>query len=77
LTLTARARQTWRVRRIARIMMLLASLAPAATAAALDVGDTAPDFSLTDQNGKMFRLADQRGNSNVVIAFYVMAFTPG
>jgi cytochrome oxidase Cu insertion factor (SCO1/SenC/PrrC family) len=40
-------------------------------------GDRAPDFTLADQTGKPIRLADFRGKSNVVIAFYVMAFTPG
>jgi len=48
-----------------------------ATAHALEVGDAAPDFSLTDQHGKTIRLNDYRGKSNVVVAFYVMAFTPG
>jgi peroxiredoxin Q/BCP len=56
---------------------LLASLLIATSAAALEVGDQAPDFSLADQNGKTVRLSDLRGKSNAVIAFYVMAFTPG
>jgi len=43
----------------------------------LKEGDKAPDFTLTDQGGKPVRLADFHGKSNVVIAFYVMAFTPG
>jgi peroxiredoxin Q/BCP len=43
----------------------------------LKEGDKAPDFTLTDQAGKPVRLADFHGKSNVVIAFYVMAFTPG
>jgi peroxiredoxin len=63
-----------------RLVALLAALvlAPAVVgAASLSVGDKAPDFTLADQNGKAVRLADFRGKSNVVIAFYVMAFTPG
>lgn len=56
---------------------LLVSLLAAASASALEVGDKAPDFTLGDQNGKPVRLADFHGKSNVVIAFYVMAFTPG
>ena len=56
---------------------LLASLVLAANAAALEVGERAPDFALADQTGKPVRLSDFRGQSNVVVAFYVMAFTPG
>ena len=56
---------------------LLASLMIATSASALEVGDPAPDFSLADQNGKTIKLSDLRGKSNAVIAFYVMAFTPG
>jgi len=43
----------------------------------LKVGDAAPDFSLTDTNGKEVRLSDFRGKKNVVLAFYVLAFTGG
>jgi len=76
LTLDASAGETSGVPRTWSIVVLL-SLALAARAAALEVGDKAPDFSLPDQDGKTFHLADQRGHANVVIAFYVMAFTPG
>ncbi len=41
------------------------------------VGDVAPDFKLTDQNGKDVRLSDFRGKKNVALAFYVFAFTGG
>ena len=44
---------------------------------ALKVGDMAPDFSLPDQNGKIVKLSDFRGKENVVLAFYVLAFTGG
>jgi len=43
----------------------------------LTVGDHAPDFSLPDQNGKEVRLSEFRGTKNVVLAFYVLAYTPG
>ncbi len=41
------------------------------------VGEQAPDFELRDQNGKTFRLSEQRGKKQVVLAFYVLAFTGG
>jgi peroxiredoxin Q/BCP len=45
--------------------------------AALKVGDQAPDFTLTDQSGGSIELIDFRGKKNVVLAFYIKAFTPG
>ena len=44
---------------------------------AVKVGDLAPDFTLPDQTGKPVRLSDLRGKKNVVLAFYVLAFTGG
>jgi peroxiredoxin Q/BCP len=44
--------------------------------AKLKVGDTAPDFALTDQNGKTVKLKDLRGKK-VVVYFYPKADTPG
>ena len=41
------------------------------------VGEVAPDFKLTDQNGKDVSLSDFRGKKNVALAFYVFAFTGG
>ncbi len=43
----------------------------------LKVGDAAPDFSLQDQNGAVVKLSEFRGKKNVVLAFYIKAFTPG
>ncbi len=43
----------------------------------LKIGDMAPDFTLPDQNGKPVKLSDFRGKQNVVLAFYVLAFTGG
>lgn len=42
----------------------------------LQPGDTAPDFTLQDQNGKSVSLHDFRGK-NVVVYFYPRAMTPG
>jgi cytochrome oxidase Cu insertion factor (SCO1/SenC/PrrC family) len=50
---------------------------PAAPQTQLKVGDTAPDFSLTDTEGQTVKLSDFRGKKNVVLAFYVLAFTGG
>ncbi len=43
----------------------------------LKVGDMAPDFTLPDQDGKPVKLSDFRGKQNVVLAFYILAFTGG
>lgn len=59
------------------VIVLLVFLTGAAQSAALKVGDIAPDFELIDQEGKLFKLSDLRGQSNVVIAFYILAFTGG
>jgi cytochrome oxidase Cu insertion factor (SCO1/SenC/PrrC family) len=50
---------------------------PAAPGTHLKVGDAAPDFTLTDTDGKPVKLSDFRGKKNVVLAFYVLAFTGG
>ncbi len=41
----------------------------------VDVGDTAPDFTLLDQDMKPVALADFRGRKNVVLVFYPLSFT--
>jgi cytochrome oxidase Cu insertion factor (SCO1/SenC/PrrC family) len=49
----------------------------------LKVGDAAPDFTLPstvvgqDGKGVRFKLSDFKGKKNVVLAFYVLAFTGG
>ena len=50
---------------------------PAAPKTHLKVGDAAPDFTLIDTNRKPVKLSDFRGKKNVVLAFYVLAFTGG
>jgi len=54
-----------------------ASQPPAAPQTQLKVGDRAPDFALTDTEGQTVKLSDFRGKKNVVLAFYVLAFTGG
>ncbi len=49
-------------------------------APSLKVGDVAPDFKLQYFDGKDLKdvsLSDFRGKRNVVLAFYVFAFTGG
>ncbi|HUI27333.1 MAG TPA: peroxiredoxin [Candidatus Kryptonia bacterium] len=43
----------------------------------VDVGQPAPDFDLTDAQGKHVRLADFRGKRAVVLYFYPKDDTPG
>ena len=41
----------------------------------VDVGDLAPDFELMDQDRNPVRLSSFRGEKNVVVVFYPLAFT--
>lgn len=50
---------------------------PKAPTTHLKVGDSAPEFTLTDTSGKPVKLSDYRGKKSVVLAFYVLAFTGG
>ncbi len=72
------------IRRLIPALMALAFLTVAAAAQTpqapqtkLKVGDEAPDFTLTDTAGNKVKLSDFRGKKNVVLAFYVLAFTGG
>lgn len=63
-------------------VLLLASLlttvwASPLGAAELKVGDKAPDFTLKNTEWKPVKLSDYLGKKNVVLAFYVLAFTSG
>ena len=42
----------------------------------LKIGDLAPNFLLTDQEGKLHRLSDYRGQ-RVIIYYFPKADTPG
>jgi cytochrome oxidase Cu insertion factor (SCO1/SenC/PrrC family) len=50
---------------------------PAAPKTHLKVGDPAPDFTLSNTKGEKVKLSDFKGKKNVVLAFYVLAFTGG
>jgi peroxiredoxin Q/BCP len=58
-------------------VMVNAQTAPKPPSTHLKVGDTAPDFALTDTEGKAVKLCDYKGKKAVVLAFYVLAFTGG
>jgi peroxiredoxin Q/BCP len=51
-------------------------MSPTTIAAMLEVGDTAPDFTLPDQHGEPVTLSGFRGKT-VVLYFYPKADTPG
>jgi hypothetical protein len=57
--------------------------APPVPHTSLKVGDLAPDFTLpstivgADKRSVRYKLSDFRGKKNVVLAFYVFAFTGG
>lgn len=66
-----------RLRMVAGVLLLGLTVPWAAHAGELKVGDKAPDFTLKDTNWKDVKLSDFRGKKNVVLAFYVLAFTGG
>ncbi len=41
----------------------------------VEVGQEAPDFTLTSQSGEKVSLSDYRGNKNVVLMFFPFSFT--
>jgi peroxiredoxin Q/BCP len=61
---------------VGAVLLALASTLSAQTGP-LKVGDKAPDFTLPDQSGKKVSLSQFLGKKNVVLAFYVLAFTGG
>lgn len=50
---------------------------PVAPKTHLKIGDPAPDFTLSNTKGEKVKLSDFKGRKNVVLAFYVLAFTGG
>ncbi len=72
----------WRARGNFAMLAVLLLAIPGASAAQelmtkVKVGDRAPDFTLPDHTGKTVKLSDFQGKKNVVLAFYVLAFTAG
>jgi len=57
------------------VFSLLVLFAAALPAAALQVGDKAPDFELDSTKGGKLKLSSLKGK-NVLINFYVLDFSP-
>jgi thioredoxin-dependent peroxiredoxin len=64
----------------ALLLLAMAASLSAQEATMPKVGDVAPEFSLKYFDGnnlKDVKLSDYRGKQNVVLAFYIFAFTGG
>ena len=57
------------------LLGMAAGLLLASPASALDVGQKAPDFTLTGPGNKQVKLADLLGKGPVVIYTFIQAFT--
>ena len=58
------------------VLSVLAVMTLAHAASALEVGQPAPDFSLTGPDGKPVKLSDLTAKGPVVIYTFIAAFTP-
>ncbi|HLU00211.1 MAG TPA: peroxiredoxin [Burkholderiaceae bacterium] len=65
------------MRSFIRYLLATCLFAAAGTAAALEVGDMAPDFHLPAADGKTYRLSDYRNKQAVVLAWFPKASTYG
>jgi peroxiredoxin len=43
----------------------------------VDVGQSAPDFTLPAHNGQNITLSQYRGEKNVILSFHIFSFTGG
>jgi peroxiredoxin Q/BCP len=58
------------------LLATLAQMVAPGGAAALDVGETAPDFALPSTTGGEIRLSQFRGKKLVLLEFYAADFSP-
>ena len=66
------------MRVVSKLAVVLAFVTGAAASAAeLQVGDTAPDFAMAGSDGKTSKLSDFKGKKAVVLAWFPKAFTGG
>jgi peroxiredoxin Q/BCP len=63
--------RTTHTRSLSLVSVLLASVLLTGVAAALEVGDPAPDFTLPSTTGKKISLSQFRGKQNVLLEFFV------
>jgi len=61
---------------IPAIVLALSLIGLTGTAAALEIGDKAPDFNLPSTKEGKFSLSGANGKKNVIVQFYVLDFTP-
>ena len=71
---TLNRRETMKI--IGGAVVAAAALAAPDIADALEVGKTAPDFTLPDPDGKNISLKQYRGQKIVLIEFFGAAFAP-
>ena len=43
----------------------------------IEIGQLAPDFTLTDQDRQEITLSQYKGHKNVILSFHVYSFTSG
>jgi peroxiredoxin Q/BCP len=65
------------MKKVLALAAILVLVAGSVAAADLKVGDAAPNFELPGTDGKTYRLADFKGKSAVVVAWFPKAFTGG
>lgn len=70
-------RLPWVAALLVMLFMATSGQQPAPPKTHLKAGQPAPDFTLTDTEGKEVKLSDFKGKKNVVLAFYILAFTGG
>ena len=60
---------------VTALLALLASVLLVGAASALEVGQTAPDFTLSGTDGKPVKLSDLTAKGPVVVYTFIAAFT--
>jgi hypothetical protein len=63
------------LRRVVAPLAVLAALAVAGPAVALEVGEKAPDFTLPAPGGKQVKLSELTARGPVVLYTFIQAFT--